>query len=82
VSRHLSGAGKSTRYQRDDLGWEHLDGIPWDQAPIPGRWLHFCKPQTQGWVNLRDWSQICACGATRIASGPWTQRHSRNGQAR
>lgn len=49
---------------------EHLDGIPWYEAPRPRRW-HRCKPQTRGHSIAR-----CACGAIWILGG-WVERNSR-----
>jgi hypothetical protein len=54
---------------------EHLDGIPWYDAPIPRRW-HRCKAQTRGWYKL-DYVERCACGATYIMGG-WVRKNERN----
>lgn len=76
MSRHLAGRRHSSSFEAGADGWEHRGGIPWGDAPVPRTW-HLCRAQTQGWVNLRDWSQICACGGTRIGNGPWQDRNSR-----
>ena len=56
---------------------EHLDGIPWWQAPIPPR-LHVCAPQTRGILHDID---RCACGALRfrhgLGAGIWSDRNTR-----
>jgi hypothetical protein len=81
MSRHLAGRRHSSSFIAGENGWEHRGGIPWADAPVPRIW-HLCRAQTQGWVNLRDWSQICACGGTRIGDGPWQDRNSRRADPR
>jgi len=57
---------------------EHLDGVPWHQAPKPRRW-HRCWPQTRGWMNYFTTVDRCACGAVRLDdSPPWINRNSRS----
>lgn len=55
--------------------YDHKDGIPWDEAPIPRRW-HRCKVQTEAWFGFRQYLK-CACGAVRIDGGSWTIKNSR-----
>lgn len=55
---------------------EHVDGIPWHDAPVPPR-LHRCKPQTKGWVNFFTQVDRCACGAIRMDGGRWMERNAR-----
>lgn len=52
----------------------HLNGIPFDQAPIPRR-LHICKPQTM--LLGRGGTSFCACGATQ-ENNRWTGRNRRD----
>jgi hypothetical protein len=58
----------------------HLGGVPWHEAPIPGR-LHRCIAQTGGWYHRR-FIERCACGAIRIdrRRGTWSERNSRRGR--
>lgn len=76
MSRHADGQRHRTRFVAGAGNWEHRDGIPWSTAPLPRIW-HLCRAQTRGWVNLRDFSQYCACGGTRIGDGRWENRNSR-----
>jgi hypothetical protein len=61
-------------------GWdypslEHLDGVPWMEAPIPRRW-HRCWAQTKGLVGF-DEVERCACGAIRNTRfRGWMERNS------
>lgn len=55
---------------------EHLNGIPWDQAPIPRRW-HRCKAQTVRHMGLMSVMDRCACGAYRDESGRWRLKNAR-----
>lgn len=55
----------------------HLDGVPYWEAPIPGR-FHKCWVQTLGWVQHVRRVDRCACGAIRLFPWPeWTERNSR-----
>jgi hypothetical protein len=58
---------------------EHLDGVPWHDAPIPRRW-HRCWPQTKGMVS-GGMVRRCACGALQrpLWSGRpyWIDRNTR-----
>lgn len=55
----------------------HLDGIPWDLAPIPRRW-HRCTPQTKGFTRSGEHVLRCACGGISIGLGAWWgERNSR-----
>lgn len=54
---------------------EHLDGVPWHEAPIPRRW-HRCRAQTTAWDRGRRVLR-CACGAYGLGFPPrWTDRNS------
>ncbi len=56
---------------------EHLDGIPWHEAPLPRR-LHLCRAQTIGYVNYFDVIERCACGAIRRGGkGFWLEKNER-----
>jgi hypothetical protein len=68
------------RYRRDPISTleteiEHLDGVPWYDAPLPSR-EHTCWPQTRGWSGFFTRIDRCACGATWIDGG-WTGRDER-----
>lgn len=45
----------------EDVKVEHLDGVPWYEAPVPPL-DHECWSQTVGWIGLNQWTR-CACGA-------------------
>lgn len=66
---------------RDDI--QHLDGIPWHDAPVPSRW-HRCQPQTMGYLNYFTLIERCACGALRRDRDHlgWTDKNSRSKPAR
>jgi hypothetical protein len=64
---------------------EHLDGVPWYEAGVPGRW-HRCKPRTRGLLHrpvtrrasepALDYVERCACGATRLDRvSPWMEKN-------
>jgi len=56
---------------------EHLNGIPWFEAPIPRR-LHHCRIQTRGWINYLAKIERCACGAIRMNNDKgWSDKNSR-----
>ena len=55
---------------------EHLDGVPWHEAPQPRR-FHRCWPQTQGWVNYFDRVRRCPCGAIKGDGTHWMEKNSR-----
>lgn len=62
---------------------EHVDGVPWYEAPIPAE-DHVCVPQTKGWVGLSQWWR-CACGAiahTDDLRGPLQYRSMRHRYSR
>jgi hypothetical protein len=55
---------------------EHLDGVPWYDAPVPPR-FHRCKPQTRGWYKT-SFIERCACGAIRSqGSYGWISKNER-----
>lgn len=58
----------------------HLDGIPWNEAPVPRRW-HRCWIQTWGYagVTFHPIVNRCPCGATRFPtiSEHWSDRNTR-----
>lgn len=51
----------------DVYSMEHLNGVPWHQAPAPP-WWHRCKPQTRAKVGPFGFDVVerCACGAINI----------------
>ncbi len=54
---------------------DHLDGIPWNKAPIPRRW-HRCW--TQSWGLFPDGPvHRCACGAMSSDGKHWVFRNER-----
>lgn len=55
---------------------EHLGGVDWMDAPLPGRW-HRCRPQTRGWVNHFTRVYRCACGAISMDGRHWDERNQR-----
>lgn len=67
-------------------GLWHLDGVPWWDASIPGRW-HRHWIQSVGWTD--DWTgggkaelHRCACGAIRTLDGPYSGWMGRNERRR
>ena len=61
---------------RGNLEVEHVDGIPWHEAPVPRR-FHFCKPQTTGWIDFFARVDRCACGAYRKDMSMWISKNER-----
>jgi hypothetical protein len=61
---------------------ESLDGVDWNDAPLPRRW-HDCTAQTRGWMSL-NYVERCACGAIRDSTRePWMEKNqTRHGRAR
>lgn len=59
------------------MGMEHIDGVPWYDAPKPRRW-HRCWVQTSAYVQF-DRVERCACGAIRNPrfGSRWAERNSR-----
>lgn len=55
-------------------------GVHWSEAPIPRR-IHFCRPQTEGFINYFTLIQRCACGAISIDGRRWCGRNSRRRHA-
>lgn len=57
------------------LSVEHLDGVPWYEAPIPSR-LHHCWAQTRA---LDEGVRIerCPCAAIRLDGDGWVERNNR-----
>jgi hypothetical protein len=53
----------------DDIKVEHLNAIPWDEAPPPPR-LHGHWAQTRARVHTER-VERCACGAIRIRGLAW-----------
>lgn len=66
----------------------HLNGIPWWDAPLPGKW-HRCQAQTIQHITvvLSRWRlpterrtapfERCACGADRQEGHGWENKNSR-----
>lgn len=62
-------------YDNGRMCIEHLNGVPWHDAPLPKR-QHRCKAQTRGFVNSQ-WVFRCACGSISIDRHYWFDRNSR-----
>lgn len=55
----------------------HVDGVPWDRAPLPRR-FHRCRAQSSGPVERVGFVEQCACGGVRIdRTGEWMDRNAR-----
>lgn len=70
VTRYLPG------YRSPDgkMEVEHLEGVPWHDAPLPRR-FHRCWPQTRAWMNYFERIERCACGAGRIDGHSWIHKN-------
>lgn len=56
---------------------EHVDGVPWFEAPAPPP-LHPCRMQTVFGSQSGLIVERCACGASRLnGRGEWTERNQR-----
>jgi hypothetical protein len=78
----LSTGASLPRWSRRTYGQygviEHLGGVPWDEAPIPGL-LHRCTPQSRWRDHVRGQvEERCACGGVRLDQArPWIERNTR-----
>lgn len=59
-----------------DFEMHHLDGVPWNEAPMPP-WLHRCKVQTYGYTGYFTLIERCACGAIRMNGLGWHRKNER-----